>query len=1083
MIRLRTLGHCVFEVCGHSVTPESDILFAVLLLLTSKAGHPVPRAEVLTLLWPESNADSARHRLRQAIYQLRKLGVPLHTSGSAVLIRKSDVVIDYLGCGNEFESFLESLSEPPQFHVLPQYSPAFSKPFAEWVEAERDRVQGQLRRRLFEGALAKRDRGDHRNAIVFARACVELDPLNDEVVFALAESLAIVGATAEALSVVDRFRDEIRALGENCSKSLLDLRLRLVESAKRSPRDSTAKDRLVGRESLVRQIESWVCQPQGGREIVAITGDAGIGKTRLLSEASRIARLHGALVVEHRSPLNGEGRPLVALLDLLPQFLSLPGAIGCQPRSFSRLTSLARESGASISVPSDTTDSAFRFALLRRAVLDLLEAVLSETDVILALDDAHALDRPSLDILLDASQQGGHSLAIIAAMRPVGKTAEFLTTRSNLKVIRVPRLEPNEARLILTGGQPVAANLQCVTLVDWAVDLAGGNPFFLTELSSHCQGRNLATSLPQSLHVALEQKIESLTSVARLVLQACAVLSENTTLPRLELMLGLPPHAIASSLSELELAGLIRARDGWVGCRHDLIADTVTRTLGIPLGTYLHRRCAVVLDRELEHSRGQSLAWDCVRHWEAADEPSRALDLTGLIVDRLLGLGLPAAAADLCARAEKYCREPDQHASRLLWLSRAQRLLYDWDGVVASLERRRAILHPSSSRSHRYSEEETWLLEARWWRGCDSRTLGRAHQRVRDRRSPAIHRLEMAAVGLIVADNQRRRSAAEQIYEAVEQIVPNNANEGIARTRATLIFHTAFGDLEKAVTAANELVDAERSAGFSAALLRSLRWSSVPLKFVGDNDGAMAALEEAHAHAERLRLAQELWHIAEYVTDLAFEQNNVDLAREWTLKCAAITAQQSPTSMQQLVTAHALARVAVMQGDFVDAQLHFRECMRVLPKPVIKTRSYETLLATGVLIGVHVGLTSLGRRQLSKLRRSHLQTREWGFRDYEAGALVTALRATGQDSDARQLRDQYVGQFRRSRLPLPPPLQPSLSDKEIEAASGQYEDAAPSLSGSRYCRSEETLARVAYMTDEMQRCGECQNTGRALRTP
>ena len=98
MIRLRALGQCVFEIGDHHVTPESDVLFAVLLLLTSKAGHPVPRADLLELLWPESDGNSARHRLRQAVYQLRKLGAPLDTPESAIVVQKSDVEVDYLVC-------------------------------------------------------------------------------------------------------------------------------------------------------------------------------------------------------------------------------------------------------------------------------------------------------------------------------------------------------------------------------------------------------------------------------------------------------------------------------------------------------------------------------------------------------------------------------------------------------------------------------------------------------------------------------------------------------------------------------------------------------------------------------------------------------------------------------------------------------------------------------------------------------------------------------------------------------------------------------------------------------------------------
>ena len=49
---------------------------------------------------------------------------------------------------------------------------------------------------------------------MFARACLELDGLNEEAVFALAESLAVGGETAEAMTVVDRYRDALREVGE-----------------------------------------------------------------------------------------------------------------------------------------------------------------------------------------------------------------------------------------------------------------------------------------------------------------------------------------------------------------------------------------------------------------------------------------------------------------------------------------------------------------------------------------------------------------------------------------------------------------------------------------------------------------------------------------------------------------------------------------------------------------------------------------------------------------------------------------------------------------------------------------------------
>src|SRR4030095_7608062 len=103
MIRLRALGQCVVEVGDHHVTPESDVLFALLLFLSSSAGHAVPRADLLDLLWPGSSPRLARprlraHRLRTPLYQLKKLAAPLTTPDSVVNLRESDVDIDYVAC-------------------------------------------------------------------------------------------------------------------------------------------------------------------------------------------------------------------------------------------------------------------------------------------------------------------------------------------------------------------------------------------------------------------------------------------------------------------------------------------------------------------------------------------------------------------------------------------------------------------------------------------------------------------------------------------------------------------------------------------------------------------------------------------------------------------------------------------------------------------------------------------------------------------------------------------------------------------------------------------------------------------------
>jgi DNA-binding SARP family transcriptional activator len=1015
MIRLHALGQCVFEVGEHQVTPDSDVLFAVLLLLTSKAGQPVPRADLLELLWPESDGNSARHRLRQAVYQLKKLGAPLATAESAIVVRKADVQVDYLLYRDDRDALTAFVSEPRRLDVLPRYAPGFSKPFARWVEHERDRVRATFRHHLLESVAAHRARGQHDHAIVLARACLELDALNEEAVFALAESLAIVDGAAAALSVVDQYRDSLRLLREEFPRSLGELRGRIVESAKHISRAASGHYELVGRTAIIQEIDAWVRERPSTRPTLVLMGDAGIGKTRLICEAARIAGVHGAGFVEYRSSANGEHRPLVGLLDLLPRLLALPGAVGCQPESYARLDGLVRGGHAGNSIPADTRESTFRFALLRRSVLDLFEAVLSEGDVILSLDDAHALDRPTLEILLDAVRLPGHGLAVIVALRPGGSTAAFLGMQADVRTIRVPRLEPEHARLVLTRGLPPGLVAQRTKLIDWAVDLADGNPFFLTELSAHCRTENPVASFPQSLQMALERKLDILSSTARLVLQACAVLAQNATLARLETMLALPPHAAATALSELEQAGLITSRDGWVGCRHDLIAETVVRTLGMSLGTYLHRRCAVVLDRELEQSPVPSVAWDCAQHWESANEPARALDLTRLIVDQLLSLGLPGPAADLCSRAERYCRSPRQQADRLLWLSGAQRLLYDWDGVVESLERRRSILLGLGPIPVKCSDDERSLTEARWWRDTNGQIIRPVLQQVISKDSPTLHRLQMAVLAMIVADNQHRRHQAEIVVAAVKSLNASTEREEAEKAKVELIYHTAFGSLDAAVVAGERIVAIERRGGNSAGLLKALRWSSNPLRLTDQRDRAMALLMEAFESASRLGLRAEMWNTSNYIQSIALDYEDLALASEWWPVFEELADDATVHALRVADYTFFSARIEYLRGELEHARALLDRALD-LQTALPRVRGEQAILALDIMIRLGRD-QKIPRRVLTRLHRLHLNSRDSGLRDFEAAALFAGLAATGLAKEAAGLLGEYL-KVRRIRLPF-----------------------------------------------------------------
>jgi DNA-binding SARP family transcriptional activator len=1016
MIRLRTLGTCAIEIGNHRLTPESDVLFALLLYVASNTGRELPRTDLTQLLWPDCGTQSASHRLRQALYQLRKLGAPIQTTASSVEIRRADVDPDYCNLASQLEDLWRS-PENIRLDLFPGYAPALSVPFARWLEAQRDTVRTSLRRQLRSLLDQHQARGDHAAVVKLAELYREIDPFDRRATLELAQGRAMLGDRRGALAVLDQYRAELSATNTHERPSLGELRRRICEADRVDARE-TLTSTLIGRDALIADLAEWVTGMPYQLPILALFGEPGIGKTRLLNEGVKLLTLRGANSVTYTPSANGEGRPLAGIVDLLPKLLSLPGAVGCTPESYSRLSALARGVSPERDFPDDVTDSAFRYATLRRSVFDLLDAILSESELAIAIDDAHRLDRLTLEIIVDASR-ANPKLSLLTAVRPIGGTAEFLAGQPDIRLIRIPRLDQDSSRQVIERHLAPEIVRERSKLIEWAVDLAGGNPFFLVELASHCGDDNPRESVPKSLQRALQRKLDALSHSARLLVQACAVLGQNATFSRLDAMLALPAHATASALAELDAWGLVSVRGERIACQHDLIAEEVVGSLGVALGRYLHRQAAVVLDTEIASAPAANLAWECAIHWEAAGEDERALGVTIGIADQLLTLGLPHAAIDLCVRAERYCKTATHHADLLLPISRARRALHDWDGTIAALERR-AKLQPTPVRSTtEFSDDEIALFEARWWRNPDERVLQPVLERVADAKAPVSHRLQMAVLGLIVADSYQRRREARLLAKQIETVSATTARDELEKDRARVVYHASFGSIALAVEAAHRLVIAERSNGTSAAMIRALRWSSIPLKYANKLVQSYAALEEAFRVAERLGLHSQMYHAALGIVDNALDVEDVATADKWMPTFLELVPAPSVDPAQTAIAAVVRARHAWARSDIEECGSVLR-VLRTLGDAGLRGRVgvEETAVALDVAVQISAGEGPIRPGFTEKLERFHFRTRWSGTRDFETGTLVLGLVRQARLARARSIYGRYLRECRRSCLPL-----------------------------------------------------------------
>jgi hypothetical protein len=305
------------------------------------------------------------------------------------------------------------------------------------------------------------------------------------------------------------------------------------------------------------------------------------------------------------------------------------------------------------------------------------------------------------------------------------------------------------------------------------------------------------------------------------------------------------------------------------------------------------------------------------------------------------------------------------------------------------------------------------LFEARWWRDYDGHVLRRSLNRVADPKAPILHRLQMAVIALIAADNRQQRDDADGIIKLVESIDTTTPREHIERLRARTVYHTAFGDIDVAVNAGKTLVETERISAAGASLMRALRWQSTPLKLSNDKVGAIDALKESYRLASRLDLLPEMWQASLYVQDVAIDCEDLDLALEWGATGSRIAQELTVRGPRSSNSVYLESRIALMAGD-LDRARDLLDYAQTTDSAIVRTRAEESLLALDVHLRLRLGM-KVPRSLLMRLRTLHLRTRGCGVRDFETGVLISASALVGELQDARELYQAYF-RARRNRL-------------------------------------------------------------------
>ena len=381
----------------------------------------------------------------------------------------------------------------------------------------------------------------------------------------------------------------------------------------------------VGREEdLALVVARFELAREGHGQAVLVTGEPGIGKSRLLFELGERLRDEPHFLLECRSSPYHTNHALHPVIEMLSRLARLeeshaPGEkrerlaralepVGATPETVALMTD-------ALSLPPDEARSPLELTPQKRkrktleALLQLVLAASARKPVLLVVEDLHWLD-PSTDEVLDAlvRQAAGAPVLVIATARPGTSPAwagqEHVT---RLALRRLTRLQTERLveRVAGRGGLPAA-------IVEQVLRRTDGIPLFAEELTrAICDAaaaddagqrptaETLATFVPATLQESLAARLDRLGSVKGTA-QLAAVLGREFPLRWLEAVSPLSADALGGELERLVDSGLLQPRGPAPASaylfKHGLVQEAAYASLLKTTRQQYHERVARALE-------------------------------------------------------------------------------------------------------------------------------------------------------------------------------------------------------------------------------------------------------------------------------------------------------------------------------------------------------------------------------------------------------------------------------------------------------------------------------------------------------
>ena len=625
---------------GQPLQVDTRKAVAILALLAGE-GRTFARDELAALLWADSDDAAARGALRRTLSVLRSA-----IDADVLRIDRSRVALDPRSVRVDLEELerrsasgtrddLVAASALARGPFLAGFTMRDSPEFDDWRATRAASVERTVLGVLDRLAAAQAKDGDFEGATATTSRRLELDPLDESAHVRLMELAAAAGDRAAALrqyracvAILDRelgvaplpdttaryeaIRDVAPATPERSEVASPMVGAEIVSTRVAvDPNRTGRRPPIVAREAALTLIETARRAAVTDGRVVVLSGEAGIGKTRVASAAGEAARDVGATVLSIAAYATERTIAYGPITGLLRAAMADPAAA-------ERLRGLSSATAAEIgrlvpglarnTRPTPVGDPAAAQARLVAAITETVTtATVGPSPGLVIIDDLQWADEATLAVLAYIMRRlDGRAFAIVCTWRPedldapTRAIAELARTAADGAFIELQRLDrASVAELVAAAPGGSVRQEQMDAL--WRA--SEGLPLYVAEALAG--GSWTASSMPDGVRAILRRRLDGVDGVAAQVLATAAAIGRSFDLPTVRYASGRTEDEVVEALESLTDRGLIRETDvgGAAGVAYDFahagLRDLADEMTSLARRRLLHRRIAEALRLDL----------------------------------------------------------------------------------------------------------------------------------------------------------------------------------------------------------------------------------------------------------------------------------------------------------------------------------------------------------------------------------------------------------------------------------------------------------------------------------------------------